>query len=148
MRSAELGIRRGCIVASLFSVNPSAKRTPSVKPSVCQLPLRGSLLVQCKHGVQCRTPSRSDRFNGITGVARGPKGRNRNLPWPPGKKVIKMLIFYLFVLLPQSRLRLDSSLDREAFGCILSAFPCNSALPRRYAGKLLPSSHFHDIFES
>ncbi len=43
--------------------------------------------VQYKHGVQCRTPSRSDRFNGVTGVARGPKGRNRNLPWPPGKKV-------------------------------------------------------------
>ena len=122
MRSAELGIRRGCIVASLFSVNPSAKRTPSVKPSVCQLPLRGSLLVQCKHGVQCRTPSRSDRFNGITGVARGPKGRNRNLPWPPGKKVIKMLIFYLFVLLPQSRLRLDSSLDREPFWRYLSSY--------------------------
>ena len=96
MRSAELGIRRGCIVASLFSVNPSAKRTPSVKPSVCQLPLRGSLLVQCKHGVQCRTPSRSDRFNGITGVARGPKGRNRNLPWPPGKKDYKVAYSSLF----------------------------------------------------
>ena len=35
---------------------------------------------------QLRT-SRSDRFKGVTGVARGPKGRNRNLPWPPGKKV-------------------------------------------------------------
>ena len=33
-------------MASLFSVNPSAKRTPSVKPSVCQLPLRGSLLAR------------------------------------------------------------------------------------------------------
>ena len=44
------------------------------------------LLVQYKHGVQCRTPSRSDRFKGVTGVARGPKGRNRNLPWPLGKK--------------------------------------------------------------
>ncbi len=32
-------------------------------------------------------PLRSDRFNGVTGVARGPKGRNRNLPRPPGKKV-------------------------------------------------------------
>ena len=47
------------------------------------------LLVQYKHGVQCRTPSRSDRFKGVTGVARGPKGRNRNLPWPLGKKSIK-----------------------------------------------------------
>ena len=72
--------------------------------------------------MQCRTPSRSDRFKGVTGVARGPKGRNRNLPWPPGKKVIKMLIFYLFVLLPQSRLRLDSSLDREPFWRYLSSY--------------------------
>ena len=39
---------------------------------------------------QLRT-SRSDRFNGVTGVARGPKGRNRNLPWPPGKKVYKII---------------------------------------------------------
>ena len=59
---------------------------------------RWRLLVQYKHGVQCRTPSRSDRFNGVTGVARGPKGRNRNLPWPPGKKVYKIIcsVFCLF----------------------------------------------------
>ena len=62
-----------------------------------------------KLGVQCRTPSRSDRFNGVTGGAGGPKGRNRNLPRPPCKKIIKKLIFFLFGLLPQSRLRLDSS---------------------------------------
>ena len=54
---------------------------------VRQLPGRGAFGVQYKHGVQCRTPSRSDRFNGVTGGAGGPKGRNRNLPWPPGKKV-------------------------------------------------------------
>ncbi len=46
----------------------------------------GAFGVQYKHGVQCRTPSRSDRFNGVTGVARGPKGRNRNLPRPPWQK--------------------------------------------------------------
>ena len=34
---------------------------------------------------QLRT-SRSDRFNGVTGSPGGPKGRNRNLPWPLGKK--------------------------------------------------------------
>ena len=32
--------RRGCIVAALVCV------TPSVKPSVCQLPVKGSLLVR------------------------------------------------------------------------------------------------------
>ena len=87
------------------------------------------LLVQYKHGVQCRTPSRSDRFNGVTGVARGPKGRNRNLPWPPGKKDYKIVcsafcLFYSFRLLVSLA---STSLDREALGCILSAFPCNSA---------------------
>ena len=81
--------------------------------------------VQYKHGVQCRTPSRSDRFNGVTGVARGPKGRNRNLPRPPGKKDYKVAYSSLFNSL--SLTSFDSSLDREPFGCALSAFPCNSA---------------------
>ena len=67
-------------VASLGIVNPSVSLRSTA-------PRSGRLLVRYKHGVQCRTPSRSDRFNGVTGVARGPKGRNRNLPWPPGKKV-------------------------------------------------------------
>ena len=44
------------------------------------------LLVQCKHGVQCRTPRGAIVSKGLRGVARGPKGRNRNLPWPIGKK--------------------------------------------------------------
>ena len=99
---------------SCLTVPPSASLALSSSPVS-----RWRLLVQYKHGVQCRTPSRSDRFNGVTGVAKGPKGRNRNLPWPPGKKVIKMLIFYLFVLLPQSRLRLDSSPAGEPFGCAI-----------------------------
>ena len=61
---------------------------------------RGRLKLQYKLGVQCRTPSRSDRFNGVTGVARGPKGRNRNLPWPPGKKSIKQLAVLLVWFTP------------------------------------------------
>ena len=77
-------------------------------------------MVQYKLGVQCRTPSRSDRFNGVTGGAGGPKGRNRNLPWPPCKKVIKKLavLFYsLRLLVPLAA----TSLDREAFSAILYA---------------------------
>ena len=58
------------------------------------------LLVQYKHGVQCRTPSRSDRFNGVTGGAGGPKGRNRNLPWPPCKKGYKETPFSFVYLNP------------------------------------------------
>ena len=110
----------------------------------------GAFGVQYKHGVQCRTPSRSDRFNGVTGVARGPKGRNRNLPRPPGKKDYKIVcsafcLFYSFRLLVSLA---STSLDREPFGAPYQLFSCSSALPHRYAGKLLPSSHFHDIFES
>ena len=110
-------------------------------------PQRGRLLVQYKHGVQCRTPSRSDRFNGVTGVARGPKGRNRNLPWPPGKKDYKVAYSSLFNSLSLAYGSTPPSTGR-LWGAFYQLFPCNSALPRRYAGKLLPSSHFHDIFES
>ena len=56
--------------------------------------------VQYKLSVQCRTPSRSDRFNGVTGGAGGPKGRNRNLPWPPCKKGYKETPFSFVYLNP------------------------------------------------
>ena len=61
-------------------------------------------------------PSRSDRFNGVTGGAGVPKGRNRNLPWPPCKKVIRKLavLFYSLRLLVSLA---ATSLDGEAFGC-------------------------------
>nr|DAU41024.1 MAG TPA: hypothetical protein [Caudoviricetes sp.] len=32
---------------------------------------RWRLWVRCKLGARCRTPSRSDRFNGVTGGCRG-----------------------------------------------------------------------------
>ena len=103
---------------------PSAVRcSPSVGLHR-QLPRkRWRLWVRCKLGAQCRTPSRSDPFNGVTGGAGGPKGRNRNLPWPPCKKIIKKLIFYLFVSLPQKiRLqRISSSLQEGAFWVALYA---------------------------
>ena len=106
---------------------PSAARcSPSASLTLSSSPINGGAFgVQYKHGVQCRTPSRSDRFNGVTGVARGPKGRNRNLPWPPGKKDYKIVcsafcLFYSFRLLVSLA---STSLDRETFGCILSAFP-------------------------
>ena len=68
---------------------------------------RWRLLVQYKHGVQCRTPRGAIVSMGL----RGPKGRNRNLPWPPGKKSYKDA-YLLFALLPQKiRLkRISSSL--------------------------------------
>ena|GEM_PF-4856967 len=69
---------------------------------------RGRLKLQYKLGIQCRAPSRSNRFNGVMGGAGGPKGRNRNLPWPPCKKTIKKLVvLFLFVSLPQFRRAAD-----------------------------------------
>ena len=65
-------------------------------------------------------PSRSDRFNGVTGGAGGPKGRNRNLPWPPCKKVIRKLAVLFYSLRPLVPLA-ATSLDREAFSAILYA---------------------------
>ena len=70
------------------SCSPSASLTLSSSPAS-----GGALLVLSKLGVQCRTPSRSDRFNGVTGGAGGPKGRNRNLPWPPCKKGYIVTLF-------------------------------------------------------
>ena len=83
---------------------PSAARcSPSASLTLSSSPINGGAFgVQYKHGVQCRNPSRSDRFNGVTGAARGPQGRNRNLPWPPGKKSYKVAHSYLFVSTPQS----------------------------------------------
>ena len=45
------------------------------------------LLVLSKLGVQCRTPSRSDRFNGVTGVQGGLRGEIEIFPGPPAKRL-------------------------------------------------------------
>ena len=104
--------RRGCNEASVVYVNPSVNPPHGVLPA----PRPGSLLgaVQTRRTVPY--PSRSDRFNGVTGGAGVPKGRNRNLPWPPCKKVIRKLavLFYSLRLLVSLA---ATSLDGEAFGC-------------------------------
>ena len=96
-------------------LNPSVSlRLPAPRP--------GRLFgVRYKLGVQCRTPSRSDRFNGVMGGAGGPKGRNRNLPWPPCKKCYKEACsaFCLFQPLRQSALRrIASSPAGEPLGAL------------------------------
>ncbi len=49
---------------------------------------RGRLKLQYKLGVQCRTPSRSDRFNGVTGGCRGDlRGEIEIFPGPPAKRL-------------------------------------------------------------
>ena len=92
-RSAERGAAKNSRMPRV--IPPSASLTLSSSPVS-----RWRLLVQYKLGVQCRTPSRSDRFNGVTGGAGGPKGRNRNLPWPPCKKGYKETPFSFVYLNP------------------------------------------------
>ena len=94
LRSAERWLEYGRLAALPLAILPIPPDSPLAASPTGRARLespvsRRRLLVQYKHGVQCRTPSRSDRFNGVTGVARGPKGRNRNLPWPLGKKVMR-----------------------------------------------------------
>ena len=72
-----------------------------------------------KLGVQCRTPSRSDRFNGVRGVQGGLRGEIEIFPGPPAKKVIRKLLSLLFISTPQSRLTPCQLPGRGAFWCAL-----------------------------
>ena len=92
-RSAERGAAKNSRMPRV--IPPSASLTLSSSPVS-----RWSLWVQYRLSVQCRTPSRSDRFNGVTGGAGGPKGRNRNLPRPPCKKGYKETPFSFVYLNP------------------------------------------------
>ena len=63
-----------------------------------QLPRkRWSLWVQYKLGVQCRTPSRSDRFNGVTGVQGGLRGEIEIFPGPPAKRLYSNSQLFVYV---------------------------------------------------
>ncbi len=56
------------------------------------------------------------------GGCRGPKGRNRNLPWPPAKKVIRKLLSLLFISTPKSIAKPSpgwNKVARGAFWCAL-----------------------------
>ena len=105
------------------------------------------LLVQCKHGVQCRTPRGAIVSMGLRGSPGGLRGEIEIFPGPLAKKDYKVAYSSLFNSLSLAYGSTPPSTGR-LWGAFYQLFPCNSALPRRYAGKLLPSSHFHDIFES
>ena len=81
--------------------------------------------MQYKLGVQCRTPSRSDRFNGVTGGAGGPKGRNRNLPWPPLQKGYIVTHSYLFTSTPQAIAKPSPGWNKVALLTAVRNSPCS-----------------------
>ena len=70
-------------------------------------------------------PSRSDRFNGVTGGAGGPKGRNRNLPWPPCKKGYIVTHSYLFTSTPQSIAKPSPGWNKVALLTFVRNSPCS-----------------------
>ena len=84
---------------------------------------------------------------GYGGVQGGLRGESEIFPGPLAKKDYKVAYSSLFNSLSLAYGSTPPSTGR-LWGAFYQLFPCNSALPRRYAGKLLPSSHFHDIFES
>ena len=70
-------------------------------------------------------PSRSDRFNGVTGGAGGLRGEIEIFPGPPAKKVIKMLICYLFVSTPQSIAKPSPGWNKVALLTAVRNSPCS-----------------------
>ena len=84
---------------------------------------------------------------GLRGSPGGLRGEIEIFPGPLAKKDYKVAYSSLFNSLSLAYGSTPPSTGR-LWGAFYQLFPCNSALPRRYAGKLLPSSHFHDIFES
>ena len=54
--------------------------------------------MQYKHGVQCRTPSRSDRFKGVTGFAKGSEGGKFEIPVKCSKIVYRLCNHMVYTL--------------------------------------------------
>ena len=111
---------RGCNEASVVYVNPSVNPPHGVLPA----PRKGEPFgtVQTRRTVPYPFAERSFQW-GYGGVQGGLRGEIEIFPGPPCKKVIKKLIFYLFVSLPQKiRLqRISSSLQEGAFWVALYA---------------------------
>ena len=99
----KLSPRAGKVARSAERGAAKNSRMPRVIPP--QLRLRsaappfhgGRLWVQYKLGVQCRTPSRSDRFNGVTGDAGGLRGEIEIFPGPPAKRLYSNSQLFVYV---------------------------------------------------
>ena len=83
------------------------------------------LLVQYKLGVQCRTPRGAIVSMGLRGVQGGLRGEIEIFPGPPAKKVIKMLICYLFVSTPQSIAKPSPGWNKVALLTAVRNSPCS-----------------------
>ena len=130
LRSAERWLEYGRLAALPLAILPIPPDSPLAASPTGRARLespvsRWRLLVQYKLGVQCRTPSRSDRFNGVTGGAGGPKGRNRNLHWPPLQKGYIVTHSYLFTSTPQSIAKPSPGWNKVALLTAVRNSPCS-----------------------
>ena len=91
MSDSELteGLHRGC---SFFPQPLSRLAATAPRP--------GSLLVQCKHIVQCRTPRGAIVSMGLRGVQGGLRGEIEISPGPLAKKGYNVALGSMFVLTP------------------------------------------------
>ena len=92
LRSAERWLEYGRLAALPLAILPIPPDSPLAASPTGRARLespvsRWRLLVQYKLGVQCRTPSRSDRFNGVTGGAGGLRGEIEIFPGPLQKRL-------------------------------------------------------------
>ena len=116
MSDSELteGLHRGC---SFFPQPLSRHAATAPRP--------GSLLVQCKHIVQCRTPRGAIVSMGLRGVQGGLRGEIEIFPGPPAKNVIKELSSLLFISTPQSIAKPSPSWNKVALLTAVRNSPCS-----------------------
>ena len=88
-------------------------------------PRPGSLLVQCKHIVQCRTPRGAIVSMGLRGVQGGLRGEIEIFPGPPAKNVIKELPSLLFISTPQSIAKPSPGWNKVALLTAVRNSPCS-----------------------
>ena len=81
--------------------------------------------MQYKHDVQCRTPRGAIVSMGLRGSPGGLRGEIEIFPGPPAKKVIKMLICYLFVSTPQSIAKPSPGWNKVALLTAVRNSPCS-----------------------
>ena len=105
---------------------PSAvSYSPSVGCAAGSSVSRWHLLVQYKHGVQCRTPRGAIVSMGLRGVQGGLRGEIEIFPGPPAKKVIKKHPSLLFISTPQSIAKPSPGWNKVALLTAVRNSPCS-----------------------
>ena len=105
---------------------------------VRQATVKGSLLARYKLCVQCRTPSRSDRFNGVTGVQGGLRGEIEIFPGPLQKDYKEA--YLLFVCFTPSENSLTANFHLPLRGSLWGGAICQDIGVNAQVGTRSPYS--------